>query len=158
VPPHTEEVDPEALLSRHIFDPPMFPGGALVATFLFEFPNNQCESVVWQNKLPNGLEGVHRLGCERQNESRRRQIAAGKDPTKTYIGAATSCCSLVRAYRNPNGHGVTVVHEPSEGLHHVHICYDSDKGAPAMTRGDKGEIKLKLLELFSDISRHVCPE
>jgi hypothetical protein len=136
----------------------MFPDGALLAKFFFEFPGNQCESVVWQEKLRDGLQGVHRLGCEKQVEARKRQTAAGKEPTKTYAGAATARCATIRAYRNPNGHGVTVVHEPKEGPHHVHICYNSAEGAPAMTPGDKTETKLKLVEIFSDLVRYTCPE
>jgi hypothetical protein len=64
----------------------------------------------------------------------------------------------IRAYRNPQGHGIKVVHEPSEGVYHVELYYDSVAGAPAMTRSDKNEIKLKLIEIFSDLSQHNCPE
>lgn len=153
-----EEVGPDALLSRQIYDPPMFSEGVLLYRFFFEFPRNQCESVAWQEKLPDGLQGVHRLGCEKQAAARAREAAAGKKPTKTYVGAATARCAAIRAYRNPNGHGVKVVHEPSEGPHHVAICYDSAQGAPPLTPGDKTEIKLKLVEIFGDFSPHTCPE
>jgi hypothetical protein len=153
-----EEVGPDDLLSRHLFDPPMFPGGTLVAKFFFVFPQNQGESVVWQRKLQDAIDGVHRLGCEHQARARQKQAAEGKAPDKTYVGARTTRCEEIRAYRNPQGHGIKVVHEPSEGVHHVELYYDSVAGAPAMTRSDKNEIKLKLVEIFSDLSQHNCPE
>ena len=152
-----EEVSTDDLLSRHIFDPPMFPGRTLVAKFFFEFPQNQCESVVWQRKLSDAIDGVHRLGCEHQTKLRQRQAAEGKVPTKKYVGAATARCGEIRAYRNPQGHGIKVVHEPNEGAHHVELCYDLDASAPAMTRSDKNEIKFKLVQLFASLSLHDCP-
>jgi hypothetical protein len=88
VPATKEEITPDALLSRQIFDPPMFPGSTLLAKFFFEFPGNQCESVIWQEKLPDGLQGAHRLGCEKQARDRKRQAAAGKEPTKALRGCS----------------------------------------------------------------------
>jgi hypothetical protein len=158
VPATQEDIAPDALLSRQIFDPPMFPAGTLLAKFFFEFPGNQCESLIWQEKLPDGLQGVHRLGCEKQARDRKRQAVAGKEPTKAYVGAATARCAAIRAYRNPNGHGVKVLHDSSEGPYHVQICYDSADGARPMTTGDKTEIKLKLVEIFRDFSSHACSE
>jgi hypothetical protein len=152
-----EEVGPDELLSRHIFHPPMFPGGELLATAFFEFPDNQCESVIWHRHVVDGLDGVHRMGCERQTLARERQASQGKDPNKTYMGAATTRSGEICAYRNPHGHGVRVVHVPAEGRHHVHLCYDSAPGSPPMDRGDKSEIKLKLVEIFKDLSLHDCP-
>jgi hypothetical protein len=152
-----EEISPDELLSRHIFHPPMFPGGELLATAFFEFPGNQCESVIWHRRLADGLDGVHRLGCEKQALVRNKQASQGKNPDKTYMGAATARCGEICAYRNPHGHGVRVVHEPAEGRHHVELCYDSMPGSTPMRRGDKSEIKLKLVEIFKDLSRHDCP-
>lgn len=128
-----EEVSTDDLLSRHIFDPPMFAGRTLVAKFFFEFPQNRCESVIWQRKLLDAIDGVHRLGCEHRAKLRQRQAAEGKVPTKKYVGAATARCGEIRGYKNPQGHGIKVVHEPDEGAHHVELCYDSDASAPAMT-------------------------
>jgi hypothetical protein len=153
-----EEVGAEELLSRFVFNTPMFQGGAILAKLLFEFPDNKCESVVWHRYVADGLDGIHRMGCEKQLQARAKQKAAGKIPDKTYIGAATARAGQISIYRNPNGHGVKVVHEPREGRHHVHICYDSPAGAPHMTPSDKSEIKLKLAEIFHDLSRHDCPE
>jgi hypothetical protein len=152
-----EEVGPNELLSRHIFNPPMFPGGELLARYFFEFPGGQCESVLWRRHVADGLEGVHRMGCDKQSRARDRQAHQGKNPDKTYIGAATARASDISSYRNPNGHGLKIIHEPSEGRYHVHICYDSSPGAPQMDRSDKNEIKEKLIEIFSDLSHHVCP-
>jgi hypothetical protein len=157
VPVEREEVGPDELLDRHVFHPPMFPGGEILFSTLFEFPGNQCESVVWRQHVDGGLDGVHRIGCERQAAARKRQISTGKTPDKTYIGAATARAGDISAYRNPQGHGVSVVHEPKEGRHHVHLCYDSRPGSAAMTRGDKNEIKLKLVEIFALLHRHQCP-
>lgn len=136
----------------------MFPDGVLLVKFFFQFPGNQCESVIWHRKIPDGIEGVHRLGCEKQAQARERQATAGKVPDKTYVGAATARCGVIRSFRNPQGHGVKVVHEPTEGAHHVHLCYDSNADGPALTRSDKNEIKLKLAEIFGDLSRHSCSE
>ena len=135
----------------------MFPGGELLATAFFEFPDNQCESVIWHRHVLDGIESVHRMGCERQRAAREKQATQGKNPDKTYMGAATARSGEIEAYRNPKGHGVKVVHEPSEGRHHIHLCYDSAIGAPPMHRGDKNEIKLKLVEIFNDRSMHDCP-
>jgi hypothetical protein len=153
-----EEVDPEDLLDRHVFHPPMFPGGEILYSAFFEFPDNQCESVVWRRYVAEGLASVHRMGCERQAAARRRQVAARKPPDKTYIGAATAKAGDIVNYRNPQGHGVRVLHEPKEGRHHVHLCYDSAPGSPVMTRADKNEIKLKLVEIFDTLQRHDCPD
>jgi hypothetical protein len=158
VPLHREEIGPDEILSRHIFHPPMFPGGALLARTFFEFPGNQCESVIWGRYVADGFDGIHRLGCQRQTAVQQRQQAEGKPPDKTYIGAATAPAGEIDGYRNPQGHGVKVLHEPAEGRHHVHLCYDSAPGSPAMTRADKNEIKFKLVELFHAIDRHNCPD
>jgi hypothetical protein len=152
-----EEVGPNELLSRHVFNPPMFPGGELLARYFFEFPGGQCESVVWRRHVPDGLEGVHRMGCDRQSRARDRQAQQGKKPDKTYIGAATARAADISSYRNPNGHGLRIIHEPREGRYHVHICYDSLPGSPQMGRSDKNEIKEKLTEIFNELSHHVCP-
>jgi hypothetical protein len=157
IAPDREEVGPDELLSRHIFNPPMFPGGELLARCFFEFPGGQCESVLWRRHVAEGLEGVHRMGCDRQSRARDRQAHQGKIPDKTYIGAATARAADISCYRNPNGHGLKIIHEPSEGRSHVHICYDSLPGARQMDRSDKNEIKEKLVEIFSDVSYHVCP-
>ena len=82
-----EDVGAEELLSRCVFDPPMLRGGAVLAKLLFEFPGNQCESVVWHRYVADGLDGIHRMGCEKQIQARSKQKAAGKIPDKTYIGA-----------------------------------------------------------------------
>jgi hypothetical protein len=155
--PGREEVGPDELLSRHIFDPPMFPGGELLARCFFEFPGGQCESVLWHRYVAEGLKGVHRMGCDKQSLARDRQAHQGRNPDKTYIGAATARANDISSYRNPNGHGLKVIHEPGEGRSHVHICYDSLPGSRQMDRSDKNEIKQKLIEIFSDVSYHVCP-
>lgn len=144
MPVEREEIAPEELLDRHVFHPPMFPSGEILFSAFFEFPRGECESVIWREHVDGGLGGVHRMGCERQAKTRRRQVAAGKRPDKTYIGAATARAGDISVYRNPHGHGVKVVHEPTEGRHHVHLCYESAPGSAAMTRSDKNEIKLKL--------------
>jgi hypothetical protein len=157
VPLNREEIGPDEVLRRHIFHPPMFPGGALLARAFFEFPEGQCESVIWTRYVDGGLDGIHRLGCERESAIRQRQQDSGKKPDKTYMGAATAHTGEISRYRNPHGHGVRVMHEPAEGRYHVHLCYDSSPGSLAMTKSDKNEIKLKLVELFRAIERHACP-
>jgi len=153
-----EIIGNDELLSRQVFHPPMFPDGVLLLVrALFEFPGGQCESLVW-HRYAAGLDGIHRMGCERQTELRQRQLSAGRNADKTYVGAATARAVDITQYRNPNGHGFSLCHEPAEGIHHVHVCYDSVPGSQPMTRGDKGEIKLKLAEIFHALSRHVCPD
>lgn len=117
----------------------------------------KCESVLWHRHVAEGLEGVHRMGCDKQSRVRDRQAYQGKNSDKTYIGVATARARDISSYRNPNGHGLKIIHEPSEGRHHVHICYDSLLGSPQMDRSDKNEIKEKLIEIFNDLSYHVCP-
>src|SRR5437764_9905895 len=137
MPADREEIGQDEILYRHIFDPPMFPGGTLIAKFFFEFPKNQCESVIWLRHVGDGAAGVHRFGCARQKTARQRQRDAGKRAEKTYIGAASAKTGEINAYRNPNGHGVLVVHEPDEGHHHAELCYASEPGSPTMTPSDK---------------------
>jgi len=157
VPAEREEIEPQELLDRHVFHPPMFPNGKIPFSTFFEFPSNQCESVVWRKYVEGGLPSVHRMGCERQATLRARQLANQKKPDKTYIGVAAAAAGDIRAYRNLQGHGVAVVHEPKEGHHRVHICYDPAPGVP-MTRSDKNEIKLKLVKIFGGLDRHDCPD
>src|SRR5215472_6502049 len=95
---------------------------------------------------------------DRKQPARRSQREAGKTANKSYIGAASAKAGEISVYRNPNGHGVTVVHEPAEGRHHAELCYSSQPGSPTMTRSEKNEIKLKLVELFQSIERHSCPD
>jgi hypothetical protein len=134
----------------------MFPGGELLFSALFEFPGNQCESVIWRRYVNGDLTEIHQMGCARELAARKGQVAAGKKPDKTYIGAAIARVADIRCYRNPQGHGIRVVHEPAEGRYHVHLCYDRAPGAAPMTRADKNEIKIKLVEIFADLRHHDC--
>jgi len=90
VPAEREEIEPQELLDRHVFHPPMFPNGKIPFSTFFEFPSNQCESVAWRKYVEGGLPSVHRMGCERQATLRARQLANQKKPDKTYIGAAAA--------------------------------------------------------------------
>lgn len=139
----------EAWVSRQIFDPPMGPDiAALQWKIVFEFPNGQGESLIWRRFAPQ-LSCVHSLGCQRESQ------AASTSRPRHYKGAVSCTVDAVLTFRNPNGHGFRVVHEPAEGIHHLHIEYDPapDK---RMSKSDKSELKLKLGEIFSDVSSHNC--
>ena len=79
MPVEREEVAPEDLLDRHVFHPPMFPGGEILFSAFFEFPRkeNECESVIWRRHVNGGLDSIHRMGCERQTEVAPNRETAG---------------------------------------------------------------------------------
>jgi hypothetical protein len=136
-----------AKVSRLVFDPPM---GAdmddLVWRQVFQFQekHGQLESLVWRRFAPED-NCVHSIGRMRETDIK----LEGRD--KKYVGSISTIISDILNYRNANGHGFNVVHDPKEGIHHVHICYDPAVHAP-MTKNDKNELKVKLLEIFSDRS------
>jgi len=156
-----DDIGPDEQLSRHVWDPPMLARGAdSLYVMLFEFPNGQPESLVWHRFVSGGIDGVHELGCTRQRERRAELVANGRKPEKTYIGAMTARSGNILAYRNPNGHGFRLEPDASggQGKHHVNILYDSLPGAPALTKPDKNELKLRLCEIFGEIAHHNCPD
>ena len=151
-----EDIADSEILSRLVFNPPMYKNSTLIWKLIFEFQNNQCESLIWHRHVgfSPAIAEVHACGCRREAEKIVKARDLGKVPA-TYVGAITATAGAIQAYQNPNGHGFVVVHEPSEGREHVHVCYRS---APdTMTRGDKNELKLKLGEIFSDLDPHSCP-
>ena len=91
---------------------------------------------------------------------RAEQVADGRKADRTYIGAMTARSGDIQAYRNPNGHGFRLEPDASggQGRHHVHIFYDALLAAPALTKADKNELKLKLCEMFGQITHHNCPD
>lgn len=148
-----QQIFDDHMVSRSVFDPPMGKDLAnLVWREVFQFPsdNQQCESVIWRKFAPK-ITRVHRIECRRQ------RVLRAKGRKKTYTGALTACVGRIREFRNPNNHGFLVSHEPSEGIHHVHIQYQVSPNNP-LTRSDKNELKFALKVIFDDRSPHTCPE
>lgn len=147
-----EEIPNRDSVSRLIFNPPMGPDlKNLIWTeaFSFQGDNNYCESIVWRKYVPD-IKSLHFLGCKRERIFQYN----GKD--KFYCGSITAEVMAIRRHKNPNGHGFCVVHVPSEGQLHAHICYDiaPDK---ILTRQDKTDLRMALIRnIFTDRNEHEC--
>lgn len=144
-----EEVGPEERLSRLLFWPEMYgkkendlvwDGG------VFQFPRegNCCESLTWRKYKPT-IADVHALGCE----------AEVRKAGRKYTGAATARAGDITNFRNVHGYGFRLVHEPDDGIHHVHVCYSVETGSKP-TRNDKSELRLFLKGVFTEMDAHSC--
>jgi hypothetical protein len=153
-----ENIGDDELLSRHVFEPRMYLENQLIWKALFEFPDGQGESLLWHRHVGYApvIPEIHECGCRREVELRQRDQARGRPPRQRYVGTITATAFAIRAYQNSNGHGFALSHEPSEGREHVQVLYRSRANANAMTRADKNELKLKLLEIFSSLAGHSC--
>src|SRR5258708_6460562 len=90
---------------------------------VFEFPGGQCESVYLRRYAD--ISTIHTWGCARERKARERRSET------TYCGAVTARAGDIRAYRNPNGHGFRLEHEPLEGPEggaHTHVCQEPAAG------------------------------
>lgn len=156
-PGHSEEVPDGDLLSRIIDFPHKFDGFRdLIEERIFEFQTDSTdpekkplpESVVWR-KYASTDNDVHTIGVALEVD---RQSKGRAD--YRYIGFISAQAGPIRSYRNVNGHGFFVRHDPEEGLHHVHVgllpCADKK-----LTRLDKNELRTQLVRsIFSkDITR-----
>ena len=138
-----EHVLNEEAISRLIYCPRMYDAyKGLIWQVVFEFPKNTCESVVWR-KYAADDEDVHYLGGKVEEQKKLRR------PDVEYVGFISANVGDVRSIKTANGHGFTVMHEPNEGIHHVHICYDLTCERH-LTKNDKNELKLLLRKTFDD--------
>lgn len=127
--------------------------GSIAANLFFTFPEGQSESLVWRKYAPEEAD-VHALGCQRETVKRAR------NPQARYTGCRTSKAGTIRDFRSARGHGFTITHEPIEGIHHAAVAYLPAGGATVDTlkKGEKGELKLALSNLFGPLSPHTCPQ
>lgn len=152
----TERVPNEDRIARWLFEPPEVYNDAKELLWLevFQFPSarGSCESVVWR-RYAKTMRVVHRLACDRE----KALLREGRN--KKYFGALTGNVGQIRRVQSQNGHGFTVAHEPSEGRHHVHICYAPTAGSTleSLTKNDKKELRYSLGKVFGNLDRHTCP-
>ncbi len=149
--PEREDIPDSGQISRWVWEHMLDKKtGELLWEPFFEFRkrSNQCESVIWR-KYARSLRDVHQLGCA---EERRRRV---EGHNSTYKGATTAGVGSLRDYQNPNGHGFSVNHEPSESQWHAEVCYRISV-ENALTAVDKAELRQAAFDHFSDFRRHVC--
>jgi hypothetical protein len=138
-----EHVPNEEAISRLIYYPRMYEAyEGLIWQVVFEFPKSTCESVVWRRYAP-GVEDVHTIGKDIEEQKKLRR------PDVRYVGFISAHVGDVRSIRTANGHSFTVMHEPSEGRHHAHVCYNSACERD-LTKNDKNELKMMLRKTFDD--------
>ena len=140
-----------AKVSRLVFDPPMGSNMRDLVwpqVFQFQSKNGHVESLVWRRFAPeDGC--VHAIGLIM--EAKIKESGRSKD----YVGNISALVDEILSYRNQHGHGFSVVHDPKEGLHHVHIGYS--QGPQPMTKQDKADLKVKLELIFSEQSGYQRP-
>ncbi len=119
---------------------------------VFQFSGGEPESVVWSKYAPTA-DDVHRIGCERETNTR------GRKPDIRYIGFISSTVGEVRGINTRAGHGFAVVHEPSEGIYHAHIYYrpGGERAVDQLKKGEKNELKLARRGAFGNLISHSCP-
>jgi hypothetical protein len=115
----------------------------------FAFPGGEGESICWY-KYAIPPEGVHALGCAWQSKKRPTK------PAMTYMGYLEGEVGPIRGFSTKRGHGFTISHEPSEGVHHAEVRYRVGVDNAPFNKSDKVELKLaiqgffQLLVLFPD--------
>jgi len=67
---------------------------------------------------------VHRFGIELEAKRRERR------PDTQYEGFGSSNAGAIRGIQTRAGHGCSVIHDPSEGIHHGEISYKPSAGTP----------------------------
>ena len=153
--PATEDISDEDHVSRLAFYPPMGPDlddPLDKEIFLFMSKGDYCVSLVWRKYVPI-IKCVHALGCEKE----RWHQKAGKN--KKYIGSRTALVKDIRDYPpNINGHKFCVVHVPSEGKHHAHICVIPAPDAK-IGPNDRSDFREALLRyVFTKCDHHKCSD
>jgi len=146
-----EEIPDCDLIARLVLFPRMYDQArGLIWPNTFEFPDSQGESVAW-NKYIDFPEGVHRLGCAAEERKRAYR------PDCRYVGYIPAEVKVIRDLKNARGHGFSVAHEPSEGIHHAEIRYRENAGGEVPIRkGDKAELKALLRDAFGSLVPHSC--
>ena len=128
----------------------------LIWTEILQFPTSDGgrESLVWR-RYAETIDQVHALGCELE----RGRQAAGI--IREYRGAFSANVGLIRALRNKNGHGFSVVHHPEKDApYHTHIYFDPVAGYVGQTipKPEKNDLKFSLGNLLSQqFDDHACP-
>ena len=136
-------------VSRLLFEPSMRDEYKdLLWPAIFQFPSaDGCvESVVWRRHART-LKDVHKIGCEKQTNDR----AKGRSRS-TYFGSITGNVAAIRGLRSKSGISITVVPEPSEGIHHAHLGFSA-----GYTKVDRTELKVMLHTRFGSLDPHSCP-
>jgi hypothetical protein len=110
---------------------------------VFQFLEGQPESVVWGKYAPTP-DDVHRIGCEREANTRERK------PQMRYVGYLPSTAGVIRDIKTRPGHGFSVIHAPLEGIHHAEIAYRATADRK-LTKGEKTELKFALRQVFGDL-------
>lgn len=138
-----EHIPNQEAISRLIYYPRMYDAyEGVIWQVVFEFPKGACESVVWRRYAVDDGD-VHCIGREVEEQKKLRRPDVG------YVGFISANVGRVRSIRTANGHGFTVMHEPSEGKHHAHICYKPSSKRD-LTKNDRNELKLLLRNTFDD--------
>ncbi|MHB8545086.1 MAG: hypothetical protein ACYC9S_13965 [Leptospirales bacterium] len=144
-----EEIPDSDPVHRWIFAPRMWNTiqDHLIWEGVWEFKRDHhcCESVVWSRHASSRK--VHELGKEQ--EKRKLEEKPGRDIL--YVGYLSGISGKIRSFRSARGHGLIVRHEPGEGIHHVHLCYQKADGVD-LTKNDRSELKLKLKDFFPETS------
>ncbi len=145
-----EEIPDADTVSRLVEFPRTYdPANKLILDAVFQFPNNEAESVIWRKYAPSDAD-VHHLGCAWETSKQKR------NPDMRYVGFISAEVGAIRDIRSAKGHGFTVVHQPEEGVHHAGIVYAPAPGTPSLSKGEKGELKIALRGVFGSLAPHTC--
>lgn len=149
-----ESIPDNDFISRQINSPNQYDvaTGLLIAKDLFVLSSQNGESVSWRKYA--SVEDVHSAGFVRQAAKRR-----GNSPRWTYEGSVTTSVGAVRAIRNMNQNGFTVLHVPKEGQAHAEIHYLA-AGEAVIPRAERSELNLRLGRFFAalDLEAHICTD
>ena len=146
--PAQEEIPDNDAVSRLVDYPHKYSSEHdLIWHSIFEFPSRDCESHVWRKYAPEHND-VHDIGRAREPEKQMKR------PEYRYIGFITAEVREIRAIQTSRGHGFNVIHEPSEGIHHAHVCYDRADPNQNLKKNDKAELKLALRNCFGDLTEY----
>ena len=145
------KIPDHAVVSLQIWQPTMGEGfEALIYQMVFPFSpqSERCESLVWRKFAPH-LGCLHSIGCYQQSQKSQEKI-------RRYGGTISASVGHLRKFRTARGHGFRIMHEPSEGIQHVHITFQKS-GECDINKKDRGELRIALMDqLFRDQSEHVC--
>ena len=141
-----EHIPDDDKVSRLVFYPFMYTSGnRMLMDNVFTFSSNRGgrESIVWSRYAPTDQD-VHNLGLNLTTEKR----AQNPDRVIQYDGFIVTYAGKIRAIKTAKGHGLFVEHVPAEGKHHAEVGYQPT-GSAAITKLEKGELKLALHKVFS---------
>ncbi len=136
-----EEIPNEDIVNRLVDFPHKYESvRGLIWSSVFEFPDNQHESLAWSKYAPTD-DAVHALGREYEAVRQARRADA------RYVGFLPYVTGNVREFRTARGHGFTVEHLPEDDMDwHAGISYRPADGMTLadMNKNDKKELKLFL--------------